>query len=281
MSKNESTKAICHLLGIARSSYYERKNRQQSNREKENERLGQLIASEHRKSGGIYGAPKIHQKLKQQQELISIKRVQRLMKMKGLRSKVMKKWKPYTSNKTSCIERENLLKQDFSTNGLCEKWVTDITYIHTKQDGWCYLSTIQDLHSKKIVGWKLGKQMTTELVLDTLNKAVKQQSIKKGLIIHSDLGSQYTSHEYAQRLQSLGIKHSFSKKGCPYDNAGIEAFHAVLKKEEVYQQASYDDFHQAHIAIFRYIEGFYNRHRIHSSIGYLTPQQCEDKASAA
>ncbi|RSU11131.1 hypothetical protein CBF27_08490 [Vagococcus acidifermentans] len=200
--------------------------------------------------------------------------MQKRMKDLNIRSIIVKKWRPSNSDKGIIQERENLLKRDFSTTGLNEKWVTDITYIHTVEDDWCYLSSIQDLHSKKIIAWSFGKKMTTELVLDTLSQAVQTQTMSKELVLHSDLGSQYTSQEYKDQINKLGIQHSFSHKGCPYDNAGIESFHATLKKEEVYQN-QYQSFEQAKLALFQYIEGFYNRTRIHSSINYLTPQEME------
>ncbi len=156
--------------------------------------------------------------------------------------------------------------------------MTDITYIHTLKDGWTYLSTIQDLHTKKVIGWKFGKQMTKELVIETLDNALLNQTPSENLIIHSDLGSQYTSEAYEAKLNELNIRHSFSRKGCPYDNAGIESFHASLKKEEVYPSKAYENFEAAHLALFQYIEGFYNRKRIHSSINYLTPNQMEELA---
>lgn len=153
------------------------------------------------------------------------------------------------------------MNQDFTTTSLNQKWVTDITYIDTQKDGWCYLSSIMDLHSKKIIAWNLGKKMDRSLVIQTLKDAVETQGKADGLIIHSDLGSQYTSDDYEKCLESLKIKHSFSRKGCPYDNACIESFHSILKKEEVYQ-TKYPDYNHAKKQLFIYIESFYNRNRI-------------------
>ncbi|MCD2257531.1 IS3 family transposase, partial [Lactobacillus sp. CC-MHH1034] len=214
-------------------------------------------------------------------EHISLKRVQKLMKTLGLRAITVKKYQPSRFSKPITEGRKNLLNQDFTTTTINQKWATDITYIHTRKDGWTYLSTIQDLHTKKIIGWKYGKQMTVKLVLDTLEHALLNNVPTKDLIIHSDLGAQYTSAAYESRLQELNIQHSFSRKGCPYDNAGIESFHASIKKEEVYPAKLYEDFEVAHRAIFQYIEGFYNRNRIHSSIDYLTPEQMENLAKRA
>lgn len=233
------------------------------------------------KNKGIYGAPKIHKILVGRGETLSLKKVQILMRKLGLRSVTLKKYKPGKQAKVKSEGRKNLLNQDFTTTSINQKWVTDITYIHTLKDGWTYLSTIRDLHTKKVIGWKFGKQMTKELVIETLDNALLNQTPSENLIIHSDLGSQYTSEAYEAKLNELNIRHSFSRKGCPYDNAGIESFHASLKKEEVYPSKAYEKFEAAHLALFQYIEGFYNRKRIHSSINYLTPNQMEELALQA
>lgn len=197
------------------------------------------------------------------------------MKQLGLRSITIKKYKPQASAQ-SIVSKENILNQDFTTSKICEKWVADITYIPTKQNGWCYLSSIMDLHTRKIVSYTFSKKMTVDCVLQTLNKAKERYNIPEGMIFHTDLGSQYTAIEVEKWLKENKIRHSYSRKGTPYDNAGIESFHASLKKEEVYT-TSYMDFDQANQALFAYIEGFYNRHRIHSSINYLTPQEFENQ----
>lgn len=204
---------------------------------------------------------------------VSIKHVQKLMKQLGLKSIVVKKYRPQLSSK-KIISKENILNQNFSTKNICEKWVADITYIPTKKNGWCYLSSIMDLHTKKIISYTFSKRMTVDFVLKTLNQAKQRYDIPEGMILHTDLGSQYTSLEYEEWLSINKIRHSYSRKGTPYDNAGIESFHASLKKEEVYT-TNYLNFEEANQALFSYIEGFYNRNRIHSSINYLTPHEFE------
>ena len=226
-----------------------------------------------------YGAPKIFALLKQESYTGSINRVQRIMKQASIRSNIVKKYKP-TSSSSNVEERENLLAQDFTTETINEKWVADITYIHTVQDGWCYLASLQDLHTKKIVGYKFGRRMTMDLVLDALENAVMAQQPALGLILHTDLGVQYTSADFRERLWQHGIIPSYSRKGCPYDNACIESFHATLKKEEVYR-TRYANFEVARMALFRYIEGWYNRKRIHGSIGYSAPDVFEKICRAA
>lgn len=153
--------------------------------------------------------------------------------------------------------------------------MADITYIHTLRDGWCYLASVLDLHSKKVVGYSFSRTTTTDLVIKALENAYETQDPEEGLILHTDLGSQYTSEEFAKFVQSKGMKQSFSRKGCPYDNTCIESFHAILKKEEIHH-VKYLDFQEAKWALFQYIEGWYNRKRMHGSIGYKTPQEIED-----
>lgn len=222
-----------------------------------------------------YGATKIHQYLLKEGVSVSLKHVQKLMKQLNLRSIVVKKYRPQRSNQP-VSSKENILNQDFSTTNICEKWVADITYIPTKQNGWCYLSSVMDLHTKKIISYTFSKRMTVDCVLQTLNLAKQRYHIPEGMLLHTDLGSQYTALEVEEWLKANKIRHSYSRKGTPYDNAAIESFHASLKKEEVYT-TTYSDFEEANRALFSYIEGFYNRNRIHSSINYLTPQEFEDQ----
>lgn len=265
---------MCEVLDIPRSTYYRSFERTESKRDRENKQLTEEIQSIHKDSKSRYGAPKIHQSLLKKGYSVSLKRVQRLMKKADLRSITVKKFRPQVSQ-TVIEERTNHLEQDFSTTSINEKWVADITYIHTLKDGWCYLASILDLHSKKIVGYSFSRSMTVELVLQALHNAVSAQNPETNLIIHTDLGTQYTSEAFENAVKSYGMKQSFSRKGCPYDNACIESFHAILKKEEVHH-VKYIDYHSAKLALFQYIEGWYNRKRIHGQLGYRTPQEVED-----
>ncbi|OEF96893.1 integrase, partial [Vulcanibacillus modesticaldus] len=248
---------MCKVLGVPRSSYYHSLNKTQSKRERENQELTEKIKQIHKDSKERYGAPKIHHILLTENYHVSLKRVQRLMKKAGIRSITKKKYRPYQS-KEKIVEHENLLDRDFSTTNINQKWVADITYINTLKDGWCYLASVMDLHSKKIVGYSFSRSMTTELVIKALENAINNQKPSKELILHTDLGSQYTSSEFTGYVQSRKIIQSFSRKGNPYDNACIESFHAILKKEEV-NHVQYLDYYSAKIAIFQYIEGWYNR----------------------
>jgi putative transposase len=266
---------MCEVLGMPRSTYYQSLIKTESVRDRENQLLLEQIQFIHTESKGRYGAPKIHFLLLKAGFSVSLKRVQRIMRKAEIYSITMKKFRP-RSNKKSIETRENVLQQDFSTSKLNEKWVADITYIHTLRDGWCYLATVLDLHSKKIVGYSFSRSMTTELVLHALDNALSVQQPEPGLILHTDLGSQYTSEEFGRALKEHEIIPSFSRKGCPYDNACIESFHAILKKEEVHH-VTYLHFESANAALFQFIEGRYNRRRIHSQLNYQTPQEVEDQ----
>ena len=272
---------MCSVLGVARSTYYKSLDKTKSIRKLENEALKAAIIRIYKANKGIYGAPRIHHILGTEGFNVSLKRVQRRMKDLDLCAITVKKYKPH-SNKKVVEGLENVLKRDFTTTSINEKWVGDITYIHAIKDGWCYLASVLDLHSKKIIGYAFGKRMTNDLVVKALKNAHYNQSPDKNkqLIFHTDLGSQYTSNDLKEICKKLNITQSFSKKGCPYDNACIESFHSSIKKEEIYRN-TYRTFEEANIAIFKYIEAWYNKKRLHSSINYMTPDQCELLARSA
>ena len=237
---------MCTVLGVARSTYYKSFNKTKSARELENEELKSAIKRIYKENKGIYGAPRIHYILGIEGFNVSLKRVQRRMTELGLCAVTVKKYKPHSSKKVA-EGLENVLKRDFTTTSINEKWVGDITYIHTIKDGWCYLASVLDLYSKKIIGYAFGKRMINDL---------------------------------KELCKEFNIIQSFSKKGCLYDNACIESFHSSIKKEEIYRN-TYRTFEEANMAVFKYIEGWYNRKRIHSSINYMTPEQCELLARSA
>ena len=266
---------MCKVLKVPRSSYYKFLTKAESKRSIENKGLEKRILAIYEESKKRYGAPKIHEILTSGGTAISLKRVQRLMKKLGIKSIIIKKFRTHSS-KQKIEERENLLKRDFSTTTLNEKWSTDITYVYTLRHGWCYLASVLDLCTKKIIGYSFTKTMDTEMAIKALDNAIKAQKPTRQVILHSDLGSQYTSSKFKEYVENNNLIHSFSGKGNPYDNACIESFHASLKKEEV-NLVTYCDFDAARLAIFEYIESWYNRKRIHSSIGYLTPQAYEDR----
>lgn len=268
---------MCKVLKVSRSSYYKYINRKPSNRELENHKIEQAIINIHKESKNRYGAVKINRMLEIKGIKISLKKTQRLMRKLGIKSIIVKKYRP-VSSKSKTESRENFLGRDFKVSTINEKWVIDITYIHTIKDGWCYLASVMVLYSRKVIGYAMSKSIDTALALQAVKNAVKLQKPSKALILHSDLGCQYTSSAFKEYIDNaIFITHSFSEKGCPYDNACIESFHASLKKEEVYL-VNYFDYDAARLAIFEYIEAWYNRKRIHGSIGYITPQKCEDLA---
>lgn len=265
---------MCKVLHIPKSTYYQSHHYTPSRRTLENETLKDQILKIYTESNRRYGAPKIQKNLEQSGHKISIKRVQRFMKQLSIHSIVIKKFRPAKANR-KVIERKNLLKQDFTTNKINEKWVGDITYIYTLKDGWCYLASVMDLYTRKIIGYSFSKTMDSSVAIAALDNAYNLQQPVGSVIFHSDLGVQYTSTDFLNTLKKYKMKSSNSRKGCPYDNACIESFHSILKKEQV-NNVQYLDFESAKLDLFIFIESWYNRKRIHGSIGYITPQMKED-----
>ena len=195
------------------------------------------------------------------------------MKFLGLRSITIKKFNHAGASKSDGTkEYKNLLEQDFFADKPNKKWVGDITYIYTKETGWTYLAIVMDLFDLSVIGWSYGMNMTDDLVIDAFNKAMINRKLNKDGIFHSDRGSQYTSNDFEQLLEELKIKHSYSKKGYPYDNESMKSFNAILKKEEV-NVNNYETFNEAKLALFEFIESWYNNKRIHSSLDYITPNE--------
>ena len=195
------------------------------------------------------------------------------MKILGLRSITVKKYNHAGASKTdNTKEYPNILGQNFNAAKSCQKWVGDITYIYTKETGWTYLAIVMDLFDLKVIGWSYGLNMNDDLVIDAFNKAKTNRKLAENGIFHSDRGSQYTSNKFEKVLSDNGVKYSYSKKGYPYDNASMESFNTILKKEEV-KVSNYETFNQAKMAIFEFIESWYNNLRIHSKLNYKTPNQ--------
>ena len=265
-------RTLCKAVKLHHSVYYYHKTNKENSYKKANEELDKKIKEEYEKSKKRYGSPKITKILNKQGIKVSQKRVARRMKSLGLRSIIVKKFNHSGNKKVDDKNKENLLEQDFKADKPSEKWVGDITYIYTKETGWTYLAIVMDLFDLKIIGWSYGVNMTTELVIEAFRKAKTERGITKGMIFHSDLGSQYTSKEYEKILMENNVKHSYSKKGYPYDNASMESFNATLKKEEV-NVNTYKTFKEAKLAIFEFIESWYNNTRIHSTLDYITPNE--------
>ena len=276
LSKEHSIKLLCKVLKVARSTYYSILNHKASSREIENNILKSKIFKIYCDNRKVYGCIKITRILREDgYPKLSVNRVSRLMKQLGIRSITIRKFKNYRNKQNEHSELKNLVNQNFSAQKPNQIWLSDITYIHTVKHGWTYLASVLDVCTRKIVGYSYGRKMDRSLVISALTKAWQNQKYPNNVILHSDRGSQYTSSEYIAAAVRMGFRLSYSKKGCPFDNAPMESFHSVLKKEEVYLK-HYSSFHEANIRLFDYINGFYNRNRIHSAINFLSPIQFEN-----
>ena len=276
LSKEHSIKLLCKVLKVARSTYYSILNHKASSREIENNILKSKIFKIYCDNRKVYGCIKITRILREDgYPKLSVNRVSRLMKQLGIRSVTIRKFKNYRNKQNEHSELKNLVNQNFSAQKPNQIWLSDITYIHTVKHGWTYLASVLDVCTRKIVGYSYGRKMDRSLVISALTKAWQNQNYPNNVILHSDRGSQYTSSEYIAAAVRMGFRLSYSKKGCPFDNAPMESFHSILKKEEVYLK-HYSSFHEANIRLFDYINGFYNRNRIHSAINFLSPIQFEN-----
>ncbi|AJY75570.1 transposase [Paenibacillus beijingensis] len=264
---------MCAVFQVSRSGYYEWTRRQKSNRAKRQERLDQQIRRIFLDSRRLYGSPKVWEALKKKGIQVSEKTVARTMNRLNLQSRTVKKYKATTNSKHNLPVAENVLNQTFTASAPNKVWMTDITYIPT-DEGWLYLASVMDLYTRKIVGFHMDERMTKELVITALDQAYIRQRPVSGLLHHSDRGSQYASTDYQNRLRKYKLIGSMSRKGNCYDNACVESFHSVLKKELIYLE-KFKTRQEAKEKIFEYIACFYNGKRIHSSIGYFTPNQYE------
>ncbi|TXK65373.1 IS3 family transposase [Paenibacillus sp. N3.4] len=263
------------MFHVARSGFYRWLSAPKSERKQRREELGKRIIYHFHDNKARYGAPRIKDCLVDEGKRVSEKLVGRIMRENGLHSCTVKKYKVQTtdSNHKQPIAG-NLLNQQFKTTAPNKVWVTDITYLWTRQ-GRLYLACVMDLFSRKIVGWSLQSRMTNELVLEALDRAVAAEKPAPGLVHHTDRGSQYASEEYQERLRGYKMICSMSRKGNCYDNAVIEAFHANIKRELIYQE-KFATKEIAQQEIYWYIEFFYNRKRKHSTLGYLSPIRFEE-----
>jgi len=273
---------MCEVLGVSPSAYYEWEREQQSQHARRDSELLELIRALFAQFRGRYGAPRIHGELAKAGVNVSRKRVARLMREAGVRAKGARKYKATTDSKHSLPVAPNLLEQQFTVEARNEVWVSDITYIWTRQ-GWLYLAVIIDLFSRRVVGWSLGDRMTADLVCSALDRAVAERQPCPGLIFHSDRGSQYASRPFRRRLWRYRMVPSMSRQGNCWDNAVAESFFATLKKELV-RDDTFDSREAARSAVFEYIEVFYNRQRAHSLLNYATPtsfESCDENTDAA
>jgi transposase InsO family protein len=235
--------------------------------------LIQAIRTAHTQSRRLYGSPRVHAAVVASGEPCCVNTVARLMRAEGLRAKIRRKFRVTTDSSHSLPVAANLLSRDFNASAPNQKWVADITYIPTGE-GWLYLATELDLHSRRLVGWSMSERMTADLVIAALHMAIEQRRPSAGLIHHSDRGSQYASHAFRQLLDAHQMLASMSRKADVYDNAVMESCFGTLKKELVHA-ANYPTRAEARQAIFEYIEVFYNRQRRHSTLDYRSPAEYE------
>ncbi len=269
-------RVMCHLFGISSSGFYAWLKRPVSQREQDNQHLLAHIEHFHQRSRQTYGSPRIHADLQDMGMVASRKRVARLMRLHGIRPRQKRRFKTTTQVHPTQSVMPNLLAQDFSAEAINEKWVADITYIATAE-GWLYLAAILDVYSRKIVGWSMSPRLHKTVVEDAFKMALGQRRISGKLIHHSDKGSQYTSEDYLKLLKDNHIQVSMSGTGNCYDNAMMESFFATLKTECAFEP--YHTRSEARQSIFEFIEIWYNRNRRHSALGYLSPDQFEQRVA--
>jgi transposase InsO family protein len=268
---------MCKVLKVSRSGYYRWYCEGPSNRELENQKLTISIKEVFEESKRTYGSPRVTAELKRRGVNVSKPRVAKLMRLNNLKSKVRKKYRVTTNSNHIHSISDNHLDRNFKPNALNEAWVSDITYIRTDED-WLYLTTVIDLYDRQVVGWSLSKTLfTKETITPAWKMATSKRKIDNNLIFHSDRGIQYASKEFRDQLNSNSlITQSMSRKGNCWDNAVAESFFKTLKSELIYHQ-EYKTIEQAKLAVFEYIEIWYNRKRLHSSLGYKTPVEVEQE----
>lgn len=274
----------CEAVEASRSGYYDWRGRPPSERSLDNARLVEDIKRVHTKSRDLYGSPRVTEALKNEGKICNEKRVARLMSENKIKSKTHKKFKVCTTNSNHDLPiAPRVCKTEdvpVAVMAADQVWVGDITYIETAE-GWLYLAIFLDLFTRKIVGFSLANHMRSEMVIEALQMGINRQNVEPGtLIIHSDRGVQYAAKEFRDKLDDEDFIASMSRRGNCWDNAYAESFFRTLKVELVYL-TKYLTRAEAAAEIFEYIEVFYNRERLHSSIGYITPIQFEQLAKAA
>ena len=270
-----SVERMCQVLEVSCSGFYAWLKRVVSQRERDNEMLLQGIRHIFEHSRQRYGSPRIHAELWDAGWRISRKRVARLMREHGIRARRKQGYRRSPRSHSSCSAAPNRLQQDFAAQRVNQKWLADIVQIRTGE-GWLHLAVVLDTFSRRIVGWSMKRKADSQLAKDALKMALGQRSIDSALIHHSDRGSQYTSKEYQQLLKDNCIQVSMSAAGNCYDNAMIESFFATLKSECT--TIRFATAREARIAVFDFIEIWYNRQRRHSALGFVSPAQFEHAA---
>jgi len=265
------------MLEVSSSGYHDWLVRPESYRSRENQKITAKIKVAHRQSRGIYGSPKIHQDLIESGETCSVNRVARLMKAADIKSKMARKFVVTTNSKNTMQPAPDLLKRQFSVTRSDLAWVSDTTFIATRE-GWLYLAVILDLYSRQVIGWSMNTRNNTALVQEALTMAIWRRGKVRDVIVHSDQGSTYASSDYQRQLSANALRCSMSRKGECLDNAVAESFFGSLKNELVYHE-DYKTRQEARQSIFEYIEVFYNRQRRHAFLNYMTPVEYEERCA--
>jgi putative transposase len=264
---------LCRVLGVSRAGFYAWRKRPRSVAEQRRDELTEQVEQIHREVKGRYGSPRMHAELVARGRTCSLNFVADLMRAAGISAKTPRKVVRTTDSNHSLPVADNRLDRQFEVAEPNAVWVADITYIPTRE-GWVYLAAVEDLFSRRVVGWSMDATMTSRLVVDALAMAVSSRRPGEGVLAHSDRGSQYASEHYQRVLAGEGISCSMSRKGDCWDNAPMESFFASLKKELVHRE-DYPTREQAKASIFESIEVFYNRVRRHSSLGFMSPAEFE------
>ena len=276
LSVDYPVRLICRVLRVCVSSYYRRQKLTISAREKQNTEITEKISAIFTEHRGRYGSPRVYRVLQKQGITCSRNRVTRLMRLAGLRVVPKKSFKPKTTIRAKKeLYAPNRIKSvqipELKPN---EVWVGDITYLPKTNGGFYYLAAFMDLASRRIVGWDLQSSMPTELCLKALHRAIRSSEDCENLIVHTDRGCQYTSHLFREHLTNHGLIPSLSASGYCYDNAAMESFWSTLKRE-AFENTPCSDITQTSDLLFEYIELYYNKNRLHSSLGYLSPLDFE------
>lgn len=276
---NYPVAVLCRVLQVGRSGFYAWCQRRPCRRKIQDRRLKVQISAIHKASYKTYGSPRVHAELQARRVAVSRKRIARLMREAGLTGLAPRPFRRTTDSDHDRPVVANLLDRGFDVTAPNRVWATDITYIRT-WEGWLYLAVVVDLYSRRVVGWALADHLRTDLVLRALHMALGLRQPGKGLLHHSDRGSQYASDTYRELLEQRGISCSMSRRGDCWDNAVVESFFGTLKTELIYRRP-WPSRRQAAAAVAKYLEIFYNRHRRHSYLGYLSPADYEDASQAA
>ena len=266
---------MCRLLKVSSSGYYAWRMRPESTRARRDRKLLAQIRTVYEESDGTYGARRVRMELAETGFACGRRKVAKLMRSAGLRGCPTKRYKGRSGGLPGGPAPANLLQQDFTATEINHRWACDVTYVGTSQ-GFLYLAVVMDLYSRRIVGWSMSRRINRHLTLDALQMALSYRHPKGGLIHHSDQGAQYLSNDYQLLLKRYGITCSMSRRGNCYDNAAVESFFSLLKRERIYRR-HYRTRDEARADIFDYIERFYNRQRRHSTLGNISPVEFEKR----